>query len=216
MNAMEALVNRLRHWMRSDLIGVPVPLLAAGVALVSILAIYLGPVRGIVFSAPVWGAGLYLAIRGARELPDIADIRMRPEGARHRILVVADRGLENPALCDAVCRRADRAATDVMVLAPVVASSRLGILTDDFDAEARRARERVEQALCMLRDRGVRATGHVDQDAEPISALVDGLRWFSADEVVMLAGAEPGWDRAGALAERVRREVGVPVVEVRG
>lgn len=53
----------------------------------------------------------------------------------------------------------------------------------------------------------------VPEGSRPVYAS-SGLRELSADEVVMLPGAESGWEEAEALAERVRREVGVPVVEV--
>lgn len=206
--------NRAWSWARSDLIGVPVTLLAAGIVLLSILAIYLGPIRGLIFSAPVLIWGLYLTFKRNPEAPDLSDIHRVPEGSRHRVLVIANRGLENPALYDEVSRRAQRAAaTELMIIAPVHASSRLRTLADDFDAESRQARERVERALRHLGDRGVHATGHVDEDAEPMSALLDGLREFPADEVMMLPGAESGWEEAETLAERVRQEVGVPVIE---
>jgi hypothetical protein len=211
---MSPIKKEARRWIDSDLIGVPFTLLAAAVVLVSIIAIYLGPIGGAVFSAPVWGLGLYFLVRRRRQPDRIDDLEMAVPGSRHRILVVANRGLESPNLFDEICRRPSAPGTDVMILAPVEASSPLRILTSDFDAESGRARERVEAALGVLRGRGVRANGHVDEAADPLSAVLDGLREFPANEVVMLPGAEVGWRRAEVLADRVRRDIGLQVTEL--
>lgn len=115
-------------------------------------------------------------------------------------LVIANLGVEDSALCEEVCQRAGNSKTGVMIVAPVEASSSLRVLTDDFDTESGFARARVEKALGTLRERGVRASGHVGEDADPWRALLDGLREFPADEVVML----PGGDRLAASGD-VRR-----------
>jgi hypothetical protein len=47
-----------------------------------------------------------------------------------------------------------------------------------------------------------------------MQALLDGLREFPANEVVLIPGAEVGWHEAELLGERIRREVGVPVTEL--
>jgi hypothetical protein len=54
----------------------------------------------------------------------------------------------------------------------------------------------------------------VDEEGDPMQALLDGLREFPANEVVMIPGAESGWPEAEALGERIRREVGLPVTEL--
>jgi hypothetical protein len=59
----------------------------------------------------------------------------------------------------------------------------------------------------------VQASGRADI-AGPIDSLLDGLREFPPNEVVMLSGDETGWESAGGLAQRVRAEVGLPVTEV--
>jgi len=206
--------TRLRNWMDSDLIGIPVALLAAGIALLSVLAIYLGPIRGLVFSAPVWATAIYLALRRGREPTDIADLDRGPAGAGHRVLVVANHGLESAALRDELGRRAESGPIEVMFIAPAPASSSLHTMADDFDVETREAGERVDAAVRSLTGRGVRARGHVDPEAEPLSALVDGLREFPADEVLIVPAAERNWEAAERLSERIRREAGVAVTEI--
>lgn len=82
-----------------------------------------GPVAGLVFSIPVWVVVFYFAVR--REPSDLAGIRRRPEEFRHRVLVVADHGLARPGLIDELTRRAELGRAEVMIVAPVVASSTL-------------------------------------------------------------------------------------------
>ena len=111
------------------------------------------------------------------------------------MLVVANQGLEDPALCREVCRREERTATEVMIVAPVVASSRLRALSDDVDRELELARQRVDAALQTLSAAGVQASGRADI-AEPMDSLLDGLREFPPNEVVMLSGGEARWESA--------------------
>ena len=44
-----------------------------------------------------------------------------------------------------------------------------------------------------------------------MQALLDGLRQFPANEVVMIPASERGWGDAEDFAARVRDEAGVPV-----
>ena len=83
-------------------------------------------------------------------------------------------------------------------------------MTDEIDREARGAQSRLEQALRELQERGVPASGHVDDEGDPMQAILDGLREFPANEVVLIPGVERGWREAELLAARIRREVGVP------
>ncbi|HVW45822.1 MAG TPA: universal stress protein [Solirubrobacterales bacterium] len=211
---MSYLKTEARRWVNSDLIAIPVTLFAVAIVLFSIMAIVLGPIRGIVFSAPVWGLGIYFAVRPRRQPERIDDARRSAPGSRHRILVVANRGLENPALCEEVCRRASGPDAEVMILAPVRAGTPTGVITDDFDTESGEARGRVQGALLEMERHGVKADGHVDEDADPMTAILDGLREYPADEIVMLTGPEAGWQEAETFADRVRSEVGLEVTEV--
>jgi hypothetical protein len=206
-------VRRVRKWLRSDLIGIPATLFAFGVFALTVGAFYVaGPVAGLVFSIPVWVVVLFFAFR--RQPADLAGITKGPDGHRHRVLVVADQGLQHAALIDEVTRRGELAETEVMIVAPVIASSRSRALTDEIDQEARRAQSRVERAIERLGDRGIPARGHVDDEGNPMQALLDGLREFPPNEVVMIPGAERGWNEAEVLGERIRQEVGVPVTEL--
>ena len=118
------------------------------------------------------------------------------------MLVIANLGLEEPALCSEVCARGDRAGTEAMIIAPVT-SSRLQTLTDDNGAQMRVAQGRVAIALETLKREGISVGGHAAA-GEPMGSLLDGLRQFDANEVVMLSGGETGWeaDQARAFTSR--------------
>lgn len=205
---------RLERWLDSDLVGIPATLYTFAVLAIS-LAVFRfgGPIAGLVVAVLLWIPMVLFAIQGAGKPPVSLDVTVAPEGPLHRVLVIANEGLEDPALCREVCRRSDRTATEAMILAPVVASSRLGELADDVDAQLSSASRRVDAAVKELHGEGVRASGRTNI-ASPMESLADGLREFPPNEIVMLPGREADWDAAGDLAERVRTETGLPVTAV--
>ena len=206
--------RRAARWLESDLVGIPATLYTFAVLAISLAVFrFAGPLAGLGVAVAVWIPMFVFAIRERGKPPARLDVASPSEGPRHRVLVVANRGLEDPALCREVCRREERTATEVMIVAPVVASSRLRALSGDVDQELKLAGQRVDAALQTLSAAGVQASGRADI-AEPMDALLDGLREFPSNEVVMLPGGEARWDSAGALAERVRAEVGLPITEV--
>jgi hypothetical protein len=206
--------GRAGRWLESDLVGIAATLYTFAVLAISLAVFrFAGPLAGLGVAVAVWIPMFVFAIRERAKPPAPLDVTRRGAGPRHRVLVIANRGLEDPALCREVCRREERTATEVMIVAPVVASSRLRGLTDDVDRELELAGQRVDAALQTLTAAGVQASGRAGV-AEPMESLLDGLQEFPPNEVVMLSGGEPRWDSAGALAERVRAEVGLPVTEV--
>jgi hypothetical protein len=206
-------------WLHTDLIGIPFTLAVFAIIVISVgLYLVTGKVAGLfigklLFILALGGLlGLVLLLDGRRgETTD--GVSRAPAGAPRRVLVIANTGLDDPALCALVCSFGRAAAIEAMVVAPVVAASRLHALADDVDDELAAAQDRLDDALVALRRAGVEASGHVDIGA-PMRCLVDGLRQFAATEVVMLEGGEPGWPDAERFAERVKAEVGLPVVEV--
>jgi hypothetical protein len=202
----------VRRWLRSDLIGIPVALLAVALFGLTVASFWVaGPLAGVGFAIP--RARLVYSFAFRRQPTDLAGIRKGPDGHRHNVLVIADQGLEDPRLIDEVTRRGEIAETQVRIIAPVVASTSPHALADEIDREAEVAEVRLENAIERLRARGFRASGRIDDEGDPWQALLDGLREFPAN-VVMIPGAEVGWTEAELLAERIRREVGVPVTEL--
>jgi hypothetical protein len=202
------------RWLDSDLVGIPATLYTFAVLVLSFLAFrFAGGVAGMIVIAALWIPMVLFAIQGRGKPSGPLEVAESPEGPRHRVLVIANQGLEDPGLCAEVCRRSERTATEAMILAPVVASSRLGELADDVDREFNVAQRRLDAAVGSLRREGVKASGRADI-AHPMESLLDGLREFPPNEILMLPGRETQWDAAAELAERVRDEAGLPVTAI--
>jgi hypothetical protein len=210
--------SREKRWIDSDLVGIPATLYTFGVLVVSLaLFRYASPIAGVVIAVGLWVPMFVFAIR-ERGYPE-APLRIRQaDGSRHRVLVIANQGLEDPKLCEEICHQSGRSATEAMIVAPVVASSRLRDLANDVDRELALAGRRVSSALQELHAAGVHADGRVDV-AVPMESLLDGLREFAANEIVILPGGDAqarhggDWAAASALAERVHSEAGLAVTE---
>jgi len=208
----------VRAWLHSDLVGIPVTLAACAImagsfALYLLIGRWAGLFVGkLIFITAMLGLfGLILLLEG-RHGESTEAVAIAPLEGPRRVLIVANEGLEQPALCAEVCRPHGR-AREAMILAPVVADSWLHQLTDDVDVELHRAQERVDAAVATLKEAGVDATGRVDIGS-PMTCLTDGLRQFAATDVVMLANREPGWKDAENLAEQVKTDLGLRVTEV--
>jgi hypothetical protein len=210
------MLERWRHWMRTDLIGV-----AVTVALIALLAVTFalffaaGPLAGLFVGLLVIALGLYMVTRLGSVADDTSGVGPPLVESAQRVLVVANRGLSDPALVTELERRASRGPLEVRLVAPVVASSRAEALADDIDDEAARAQQRLDALVGSLLARDIAAAGHVDDGAGPLTALLDGLREFPADEVVLLPGHETDWEDAEGMAERIGAEKGVLVTELR-
>ena len=203
--------SRVERWLDSDLVGIPATLYTFGVLAAS-LAVFRfgGPVAGIVVAVALWIPMVLFAIQNRGKPPLDLAVQAPPAEAGHRVLVIANQGLEDPALCAEVCRRGEHLPTEAMVLAPVSASSGLRELADDVDREMEQADRRVRETVRRLERSGVPARGRADV-AGPMESLLDGLREFPSNEVVMLSGAEEDWGAADGLTERIRAEAGLPV-----
>lgn len=205
---------REKRWIDSDLVGIPATLYGFGVLLVSLALVrYASLAAGVVIAVGFWVPMVIFAIR-ERGLPAAPlDINQGTDGTLHRVLVIGNKGLEDPALCDEICHVRGRDATEAMIFAPVVASSRLHDLANDVDGELDLAERRLDAALRSLHEAGVRASGRTDI-AEPMESLLDGLREFPANEIVVMPDHDGDWDAAAALARRARSEAGLSVNEV--
>ena len=213
-------IRRWRYaWLHTDLIGIPVTLAAFAIIVISAgLYLVTGRVAGLfvgklLFILALGGLlGLILRIDG-RQGETTEGLSRAADDEQRRVLVIANRGLQDPALCAAICNSDATGASEAMIVAPVVASSRLHALADDVDEELADAETRLDAALAGLGRAGVDAKGRVDIGA-PMRCLIDGLREFPATEVLMLEGGERDWADAERFAERVRTEIGLPVTQV--
>jgi hypothetical protein len=216
--------DRVRHWMDSDLVGIPVALAAAAVVAATIVGFYVaGSLGGVLFAVLGLGLVALLVIRpgSAASAEEIAEARppgaeVASAGGGHRVLVIANHALTSPRLTDRLEEIAAMATTEIRIIAPAEADSRLHALADDVDDEIRGARARLESLMATLRTEDVSVSGHVDEEAGPAKALLDGLREFAATKVILAPGAERGWPEASELGARLREDKRFEIVELRG
>lgn len=215
------IADKVRHWMESDLVGIPVTLAGAAVVALAIGGFYVaGPLAGFVFVTLGLGLIYLLVTRpGSRPPADsAAELRRRSRETATgdhvpRVLVVANSGLSQPELTARLRQILAKRPTEIRVVAPAAPASRLRALADDVDDERRAAAARLESLLAKLRSAGVAASGHVDDEGDPHSALADGLREFGADEVLLVPGDERGWPKAVRLGAELKQD-GLRVTEL--
>jgi GABA permease len=113
-----------------------------------------------------------------------------------RVLVIANETVDGADLREAL---SGHGATEVLVVAPAL-SSRVRFWVSDIDPARRRAATRLARSLRGLAGNGIEVEG-----SEPLQAIADGLRVFSADEIVLVTHAEDEahWVEHG-LVERAK------------
>jgi hypothetical protein len=131
--------------------------------------------------------------------------------ASRTILVVANETLGGRELLNAV---RERAADDVrFVLCVPQNRPKAGLVVYD-DAVFDAAQARVDLALEVIRDMGVRAIGEVG-DPDAYTATIDAVREYQPEEVIVSTYPETrsGWQRRD-LIERVGDATGLPVTHI--
>jgi len=131
--------------------------------------------------------------------------------ASHTVLVVANETLGGRELLEAVRQRADPDTRFVLCVPQNRPRAGLVIYDDAvFDA----AQVRVDLALEVIRDMGIRAIGEVG-DPDPFTATLDAVREYRPQEIIISTYPETrsGWLRRD-LIERVHDATGIPVVHV--
>jgi hypothetical protein len=131
--------------------------------------------------------------------------------AARTILVVANETLGGRELLDAV---RERAGSDVrFVLCVPQNRPRSGLVIYD-DAVFDAAQVRVDLALEVIRDMGIRAIGEVG-DPDPFTATIDAVREYRPEEIIISTYPETrsGWLRRD-LIERVTEATGLPVTHI--
>lgn len=122
------------------------------------------------------------------------------------LLVIANRTVDSPELCDALLARAEQGPVEVTLLAP--ATRELG-----RDARAQTAR-RLDDALRSLRDAGLDADGVVG-DPDPMLALDEVWDPARFDEIIVVTLPETAsrW-LAAHLPRRVESFTGARVTHL--
>jgi hypothetical protein len=135
------------------------------------------------------------------------------ETTPRRVLVIANETIGAQVLHHAIGRSAGDARSEVLVIAPAL-NSRLRHWASDEDEARIAAAVRLGDCLEQLHETGVKATGYVG-DADPFQAIVDGLCFFSADEIIIATHPEDrsNW-LANDLVSRACAQTGLPVLHV--
>jgi hypothetical protein len=128
--------------------------------------------------------------------------------------VVANETVAGRELLEEISRRARGRRAQVLVVAPSIIESRFKHALGDVDEAAERARERLERSLQKIRSVGLDARGDIG-DADPNLAILDALRTFAADEVIISTHPQQRstWLEKGVV-ERARREIDQPITHV--
>jgi hypothetical protein len=131
--------------------------------------------------------------------------------ASRTVLVVANETLGGRRLLEAVRERAGEDVRFVLCVPQNRPKAGLVIYDDAvFDA----AQARVDLALEVIRDMGIRAIGEVG-DPDPYTATIDAVREYHPEEIIISTYPETrsGWLRRD-LIERVGDATGLPVTHV--
>ena len=109
---------------------------------------------------------------------------MNPAADQMRLLVVADIWCQIDGLCDRVRNELDDRDSDVLVIAPPLAS-RAHTFVSDTDRETQAAKDRLDDVLKRLKQHGVEARGLVGAH-DPMLAIDDALAEFPAEKVIVV------------------------------
>ena len=182
---------------------------------------YLAPIVVASWIATWLGVAVFVvasvvAVRVVRAGTASSPVASGPERAAvedtHRILVVTE-APESPGLQEALVRRADGIAADLLLVCPFAPSRAEGRGADDDDGRAV-AGERLRLALERLRAAGLHARGELAA-SDPLGALEGALSGFTADELVIWTRA-PGdspWLERGVV-QAARRLFDGPVTHL--
>jgi hypothetical protein len=134
-----------------------------------------------------------------------------PDPETKTILVVANETLGGQALIDEI---RERAADDVRFVLCVPQNKPRAGLVIYADAVFDAAQVRVDLALEVIRDMGIRAIGEVG-DSDPYTATLDAVHEYRPEEIIISTYPETrsGWLRRD-LIERVTEATGLPVTHV--
>jgi hypothetical protein len=159
-----------------------------------IVAILLAPIALV---AVIWSTGAALAVAGGLALglvfglfvlrrsepSEKAELRPRREDGIHRILVVANETMAGRALQSEISSHSQGERTELRVVVPAL-NSKIKHWTNEEDQARAEAQQRLERLLEGLRSQGLEAGGDIG-DADPVQAMEDALRLYSADEVII-------------------------------
>src|SRR4051812_18514566 len=182
---------------------------------VIVLGLAVSPLAGLVVLGVELGIGIGLIWRGSRGAePHEAEVAHTDDGV-HRILVVANETVAGRSLLDEIRKHHADGDTEILVVVPALAHSRLDHLAHDVDGPIDEARERLDSSLAAMKAAGLNARGVVGDHHDPNAAIEDALATFPADEVI-ISTHPPERSRwlEGGVVERAETQIPLPVTHV--
>ncbi len=193
-----------------------VVIVGIAMGLVIAVALLIDPVAGAILFGVELGVLIAILYQGSRgSLPRTAEVAASDD-AVHRILVVANQTVGGQALLDEIKRRvAGEARSEILVVAPPLASSAAEHWSSDVDEGIADARRRLEASVATMRQAGLTVNGHVGDHHDPNQAAEDALSEFPADEVIISTHTpeRSRWLESGVV-EKARSELPQPVTHV--
>ncbi|HUR85912.1 MAG TPA: hypothetical protein VMY78_11245 [Solirubrobacteraceae bacterium] len=149
--------------------------------------------------------------QGLREAAAAGRVGASP--SRRRVLVVANRTLQEEDLAEILRDRAER-GDELHVVAPILVS-RMRYMASDVDRELAEANDRLQTALAWANAAGYEASGKVGDPNVALGAIEDELRLFAADEVLIstFPQGKSNWLETG-IVRRLEEELDIPVTHV--
>jgi hypothetical protein len=182
---------------------------------VIVLGLAVSPGAGaILLGVEVLAAAWFAWSRTRGVEPHEAEVAAGDDGV-YRLLVVANETVGGRALLSEIQTRCAGRRSEILVVVPALASSRLAHLAHDVDGAIAEARTRLDHSLRTMASAGLKARGQVGDHHDPNTAIEDALREFAADEVIVSTHPpERSKWLEGGVVERARRDIPLPVTHV--
>jgi hypothetical protein len=182
---------------------------------VIVLGLAVSPAAGaILLGVEILAAAWFAWSRSRGTEPHEAEIAAGDDGV-YRLLVAANETVGGRALLSEIESRCSGRRSEILVVVPVLAPSRLAHLAHDVDDAIGEAQARLDHSLRTMASAGLKARGYVGDHHDPNTAIEDALREFAADEVIV-STHPPERSRwlEGGVVERARRDIPLPVTHV--
>jgi hypothetical protein len=193
-----------------------VVIVGIAMGLVILVALVIDPLAGAILFGVEIGVALGVFWQSSRgSLARTADVAEADDGV-HRVLVVANQTVGGRALLDEIRRRVSgEDHSEILVIAPPLASSAAEHWSSDVDEGIADAQQRLEASVATMRAAGLTVDGRVGDHHDPNQSAEDALREFAADEVIISTHTpeRSRWLESGVV-EKARSELPQPVTHV--
>ena len=145
--------------------------------------------------------------------PPAPRLHVASDDSMHRILVIANETVGGEALRAELEQRAHAPATEILVVAPALASH-VQHWVSDVDGARSAADDRVRASVERLAETGLVVRGEVG-DQDPLQAIEDALRTFGANEILISTHPDgrSHWLEQG-LISKARERFALPITHV--